>query len=78
VAAQFHYQEMQASSQQCLIAKSTMDEACHAMAQHRVELDKYIQISARNDSLTRLFIAFAIFIPLVTWASYFLTRAIFR
>ena len=77
-SAQYHYQEMQAVSQQCAVANSTVDEVCHAMAQHRIALEKFIQKSGDYDSLTRLFIAFAVFIPLITWASYFLTRAIFR
>ena len=77
-AAEHHYYEMQALSEGCLAAESTGEEVCRKMAFHRTELEKYMLQSANDDSIMRLFIAFALLLPLVTWASYFLTRAIFN
>ena len=77
VEAEQHYQKMLAANDQCNQDNLTIDVYCRKMATERQALDKKVTASSHYDSLTRLFLAFGIFIPLVTWASYFLTRAIF-
>ena len=72
------YLKIQEFSAACSAAESTATPDCHELAIHRLALEKIIIKSSHYDSLTRLFIAFAIFIPLISWASYFLTRAIFN
>lgn len=76
--ADYHYQQMLATTAQCNQSNMQNDRQCQNMVEHRKKLDKLIYASAQYDSKTRVFIAFAVFIPLLTWGGYFLTRAIFH
>ena len=75
--ANYHYQAMQEASDQCDPVSFNSNEFCKRMAEQRLALDAKVAQSAHYNSLTRLFIAFAVFLPLITWGAYFLTRAIF-
>ena len=72
------YSAMLSVSQACQQASSTAEPSCLEMKQYRLELDKSVQASAHYSSLTRLFISFALMLPLLTWACFYLTRAIFK
>ncbi len=72
------YSAMLAVVQDCQAAISIEEPSCIEMKKFRLELDRLVQSSAHYSSLTRLFISFALFLPLLTWASFYLTRAIFR
>jgi hypothetical protein len=77
IEAEQHYQKMLEANNQCDRTHLAEDVFCQQMAAERLALDKEVLSSNHYNSLTRLCIAFAVFIPLITWASYLLTRAIF-
>jgi hypothetical protein len=77
VEAEQHYQKMLEANTQCDRDNLVADPSCQQMVRERLALDREVVSSSHYDSLTRLFIAFAIFFPAIAWASYFLTRAIF-
>ena len=53
-------------------------EACAALAKIRLNFEKAVEQVNDLRNATNIFMLFAVFVPLIIWAAYFLTRAVFH
>ena len=74
--AQSYYDELVAHATDC--SGQAGRDACSALAKTRLNFDKAVERVDDLRNVTKIFMLFAVFVPLIIWAAYFLTRAVFH